>query len=265
VPTPVAVAPLQIVPEQQPVAARPTERLPPGTGASLQAAVNAGNPAAEYEIAVRYADGQGPQQDFAEAARWFERAANRGLAPAQFRLGGLYEKGIGVKKDLIAARRLYLAAAENGNAKAMHNLAVLHAEGIDGKPDYRVAAQWFRKAAERAVADSQYNLAVLYARGIGVEQNLAESYKWFTLAAAQGDKDAAKKRDDVAARLDPQSLIAARLAAQTFTPETPPEAANTVKPPPGGWDGQAEEKPAKRKPRASSRPPAPARDNVTIR
>jgi len=40
-------------------------------------------------------------------------------------------------------------------------------------------------------------------RGIGVDQNLAESYKWFALAAAQGDQDAAKKREDVAGRLDP--------------------------------------------------------------
>ena len=32
--------------------------------------------------------------------------------------------------------------------------------------------------------------------------NLAESYKWFALAAAQGDNEAAKKRDEVAARLD---------------------------------------------------------------
>ena len=83
-------------------------------------------------------------------------------------------------------------------------------KGIDGKPDYRAAAQWFRKAADRGVADSQYNLGILYARGIGVDQNLAESYKWFALAAQQGDQDAAKKRDDVAARLDQQSLVAAQ-------------------------------------------------------
>ncbi len=84
----------------------------------------------------------------------------------------------------------------------MHNLAVLYAEGIDGKPDYGTAAQWFRKAAQRGIADSQYNLGVLCARGLGTEKNLAESYKWFALAAAQGDREAAKKRDEVAAHLD---------------------------------------------------------------
>ena len=46
---------------------------------------------------------------------------------------------------------------------------------------------------------------------------IAESYKWFALAANQGDQDAAKKRDEVAAHLDPQSLAAAQLAVKTWT------------------------------------------------
>ena len=133
-----------------------------------------------------------------------------------------------MKKDLETARRLYLSAADRGHAKAMHNLAVLYAEGIDGKPDYKTASQWFRKAADHGVPDSQFNLGILYARGIGVEQNLPESYKWFALAAQQGDQDAAKKRDEVASRLDPQALVAARLAAQTFTVDPQPEEAVTV-------------------------------------
>ncbi len=186
--------------------------------------------------------------------QWLERAANHGLAPAQYRLGSLYEKGQGVKKDLEKARTLYLSAADKGNAKAVHNLAVLYAEGIDGKPDYRNAAQWFRKAADRGVADSQYNLGILYARGIGVDQNLAESYKWFSLAAAQGDVDAGKKRDDVAGRLDQQSLVAAKLAVQTWAADLPPDEAMNVKAPPTGWDAvpAAPVKPAARRKPAST-------------
>ena len=171
-----------------------------------------------------------------EAVRWFERAADAGFAPAQFRLASLNEKGEGVKKDVQAARRLYLAAADKGHAKAMHNLAVLYAEGIDGKPDYKAASEWFRKAAGYGVTDSQYNLAILYARGIGVPANLAESYRWFALAAANGDSDAAKKRDEVAARLDQQTLATAKLAAQAFVAEREPDEATNLKAPPGGWD-----------------------------
>jgi localization factor PodJL len=213
------------------------DKLPAAIGGpALRAAATAGNPAAEYEIGLRYAEGKGVPPNPDLALHWFERAAQQGIAPALYRLGSLYEKGQGVKKDLNKARALYIQAAEKGNAKAIHNLAVLYAEGIDGKPDYRVAAQWFRKAADRGVADSQYNLGILYARGIGVDQNLAESYKWFALAANQGDQDAAKKRDDVAARIDQQSLVAAKLAVQTFAVDPPPEEAMNVKAPPGGWD-----------------------------
>ncbi|HVY59476.1 MAG TPA: hypothetical protein VHA77_16615 [Xanthobacteraceae bacterium] len=224
-------------------------KIDPAIGGPLAAAAAAGDPAAAYELATRYAEGRTVAANLEEAARWFERAAGQGLAPAQFRLGSLYEKGQGVKKDLQEARRLYLAAADKGNAKAMHNLAVLYAEGIDGKPDYQTAVQWFREAADRDVSDSQYNLGVLYARGIGVERNLAESFKWFTLAANHGDGDAARKRDEVAARLNPSSLAAARAAAQSWRPKPQPPEAVTVPTPPGGWDrssvGTAPVKPAR--------------------
>ncbi len=212
------------------------DKLPAAIGGPvLRTAAAAGTAAAEYEVGVRYAEGRGVPLNSQEAARWLEFAAKQGLAPAQFRLAALYEKGNGVKKDIAAAIRLYTAAAEKGHAKAMHNLAVLYAAGGATKPDYRTAAQWFRKAADYGVPDSQYNLAILYARGIGVELNLTESYKWFALAAAQGDQEAAKKRDEIAGRLNPASLTAARLAVQAWTAQSQPEEAQ-VNPPAGGWD-----------------------------
>jgi localization factor PodJL len=227
--------------------------IPANASPALREAALAGDASAEYEIAARYAEGRGVAQNYEAAVRWFERAANRNLAPAQYRLGSLYEKGHGTRKNLDEARRLYRAAADQGNGKAMHNLAVLYAEGIDGKPDMPSAVEWFRQAAVRDVGDSQYNLGILYARGLGVDQNLAESYKWFALAARQGDQDAGKKRDEVATRLDPQALVAARLAVQTFTSERQPESAVAIKTPPGGWDKAAAAAPAS-EPSARSTP-----------
>jgi localization factor PodJL len=222
------------------------ERLPDAIGSTtLRTAALKGDPTAAYEIGVRFAEGKGVAANFEDAAKWYDRAAQAGLIPAVFRLGTFYEKGLGVKKDPDIARRYYTMAAERGNAKAMHNLAVLDADGGGKGANYKSASQWFRKAAERGVADSQFNLAVLYARGIGVEQNLAESYKWFSLAAAQGDVDAGRKRDDVARRLDPQSLAAAKLAIQTFTAEPQPEDAINVPAPAGGWDAASVQTAAK--------------------
>ena len=225
------------------------DRLPIGIGGpQLRTAALAGDAGAAYEIALRFVEARGVSANLEEAARWFERAAAKGLTPAQFRYASMLEKGQGVKKDLTAAQKLYIAAAGKGHAKAMHNLAVLYAEGIDGKPDYTNAAQWFRKAAELGVADSQYNLGVLAARGLGTERNIAEAYKWFALAAAQGDREAGRKRDEVATHLDPQALEGAQQAVKTFTRAVQPPAAVTVPAPVGGWDRAT---PSSEKPRAA--------------
>jgi localization factor PodJL len=218
-------------------------------GPQLRNAALAGDPAAAYEVAMRFVEGRGVPANLEQAARWYERAARKGLAPAQFRYASMLEKGQGVKKDLSAAHKLYVAAAAKGHAKAMHNLAVLYAEGAVGAPDYANAAQWFRKAAEHGVADSQYNLGVLTTRGLGTEKNIAESYKWFALAAAQGDRDAGRKRDEVAALLNSQTLGAAQQAAKSFTVQVQPTEAILVPEPPGGWDSTTS--PPNEKPRAA--------------
>ena len=203
---------------------------------------------------MRFAEGKGVTANYDEAAKWYDRAAQAGVVPAIFRLGTLYEKGLSVKKDIDIARRYYMQAAERGSAKAMHNLAVLYAEGIEGKPDYATAALWFRKAAQHGIADSQYNLGVLCARGLGTDKNVAEAYKWFSLAAAQGDREAAKKRDDVAARLDADELGSARDTAKSFVAEPQPHEATHVPVPQGGWDDATSTTPQPAKPRAAARP-----------
>ena len=207
---------------------------------------------------MRYAEGHGVPANAEEAARWYDRAAGKGVALAQFRYAAMLEKGRGVRKDLAQARRLYLAAASKGNAKAMHNLAVLYAEGIEGKPDYATAAQWFRKASEHGVADSQYNLGVLAARGLGTPKSMSDAYKWFALAAAQGDKEAARKRDDVATQMDAATLAEAQAAVKGFTAIPQPHEAIAVAVPPGGWDEASPAHPAPvSKGRSGSGPAAP--------
>ena len=223
-------------PRSAPSPAELLAAISPGISSSLRDAVAAGAPAAQYELALRLFEGRGLPKDQPAAARWFERAASLGLAPAQYRLGSMLEKGIGVPPDRAAAKGWYLKAAEAGNARAAHNLAVMDAEPAGDEPDYVEAAKWFRKAGEFGVRDSQYNLAILYARGLGVEQDLRQSWMWFSLAAQQGDADAAKKRDEVAAKMDPVSLAAAAEALAKFKSLKLDPAANEVTAPPGGWD-----------------------------
>ncbi len=203
---------------------------------------------AQYELGLRYAEGRSVSRDLKLAAQWLEKAALQDLAPAQYRLGSLYEKGYGVDKNIVKAKSWYTKAAEQGNVKAMHNLAVVLADGGGDKPDYVAAAQWFHKAAEHGVRDSQYNLAILYARGLGTPQNMQQAYSWFAIAARQGDGEAAKKRDEVAARLTAQQLETAKSAGEGFKPKVARQSANDVDAPAGGWDSL---------PTASDTKPAP--------
>ena len=184
--------------------------------ANLKQLAEKGDAAAQFDLAARYAEGRGLDRDPAAAVAWFEKAAAQGQAQAEYRLGVIYEKALGVTRDARKARDFYEKAAAQGHVRAMHNLAVIEAEGVDGKPDYAGAAQWFRRAAEYGVRDSQYNLAILYARGMGLAQNMAQSYVWFSAAASQGDEDAARKRDEVAARLSADDLAAAKKQAASF-------------------------------------------------
>ena len=239
------------------------DKLPMAIGGpGLRAAALAGDPAASYEVGVRFAEGRNVPQNNEEAAHWLEAAAKKGFVPAQFRLGTLFEKGVGVKKDLPQALSFYRAAADKGHGKAMHNLAVLYAEGATGAPDYRSASQWFRKAAELGVTDSQFNLAILYARGVGVEQSFPESYKWFSLAAKQGDKDASQKRDEVAARLDPQTLAAVKSAVDQWTAQPQSAEAVAVKAS-EAWDPPAKPTSAL-KPKSHSAEKVPAPDVMKV-
>jgi len=233
----------QLPPAAQPLppaSADPLLRFEGVTGAErLKTAARAGDVSAFIELGNRHLEGKGAPRDPKVAVAWFERAAAFGSAPAQFRLGAMHREGRGVERNAKVAIKHFQIAAEAGNARSMYNAAVLLAEGVNGSPDYAAAGEWFRKAAEFGIRDSQYNLAILYARGLGLPQDLVASYAWFAAAAANGDEDAAKKRDEVAARLEPAKLAQAKAAAAAWKPKTPDPASNEVPTPPGGWDQAA--------------------------
>jgi localization factor PodJL len=243
----IAPAPSQPKSAARPAPAELVAAMPAALPQGLRDAAAAGNLGAQFELGLRLIEGRGVAQDPHGAAQWFELAAAHDLPIAQYRLGALYEKGVGVTRDPQLAISWYTKAATAGNARAMHNLAVMNAEAaVGGKPDYAEAAHWFRKAGELGVRDSQFNLGILCARGLGVPQDLTQAWVWFSLAAQQGDADAGKKRDEVAAKMDAKALVAAAKALAAFQLATPAPAANEAPAPAGGWDakGAAQASPA---------------------
>jgi len=242
----IVASPRQITPNTDdlpPVEAAPTTPVTqspaPGSRNALRSAAAAGNAAAQYEVGVRYARGGGVPQDLDQAAYWFELAAKQNLAIAQYRLATLYEKGRGVPLNMELARQWYEKAAQAGNIKAMHNLAVIYAEGKGVQQDFAQAGKWFLGAARHGLADSQYNVAVLLERGLGLPTDQAEAYKWFSIAANSGDEGAKARRDALEQTLDAAVLVDAKLAAQTWAPETADPLANGNLSSLGSWSSSA--------------------------
>lgn len=69
----------------------------------LQKLADRGDPDAQWQMAIRYHNGEGVLQDDTQAMKWFERAAEQGHVDAQSHLGAYYWAGRGVPEDLSKA------------------------------------------------------------------------------------------------------------------------------------------------------------------
>ena len=74
-------------------------------------------------------NGNGVDEDPAQAAEWFAKAADQGMAESQLTMGDLHAKGHGVVQDNELARYWYEKAASQGNEEAAAKLARL--DGAD--------------------------------------------------------------------------------------------------------------------------------------
>lgn len=155
--------------------------------AALRQKAETGDAEAQYNLGVRYANGQGIGKDFAEALKWYRQAAEQNNPAAQNNLGAMFEDGQGVGRDYTEALKWYRKAAEQKLAAAQVNLGLLYANGQGVKQDYAEAAKWWRLAAEQNHAVGQKNLGLMYYRGDGVTKDLAEAAKWYRAAAEQNN------------------------------------------------------------------------------
>jgi hypothetical protein len=137
-----------------------------------------------------YNYGQGVNQNYEEAAKWYRLAADQGNADGQYRLGLIYAIGQGVKQNYEEAAKWYRLAAEQGNSDAQYLLGILYAVGQGIEKDLKEAAKWYHRAAEQGNSNAQYELGMMYAEGKGVELDFKKAEKLFSQAAAQGHADA---------------------------------------------------------------------------
>ena len=87
-----------------------------------------GNAKAQYNLGVKYANGQGVPRDDAEAAKWYRLAADQGYGYAQGNLGVMYHDGRGVPQDYGEAFAWFSVAAAFGDANAAKNRDIVAGE-----------------------------------------------------------------------------------------------------------------------------------------
>ncbi|MDR0233403.1 MAG: sel1 repeat family protein, partial [Zoogloeaceae bacterium] len=66
---------------------------------ALRLAAEGGDAKAQNNLGVAYTDGDGVEQNDAEAVKWYRKAAEQGYAKAEFNLGGMYFYGRGVAQS----------------------------------------------------------------------------------------------------------------------------------------------------------------------
>jgi hypothetical protein len=108
---------------------------------------DAGDSIAQYEMALRYADAEGVQENYRKAMAWFAKAAANGNDNAQWKLGLGYIKGIGVPHDERKAVVWFKRAANHGNIRAQSALSDLYLSGRGVPRDYVRAYTWASIAA----------------------------------------------------------------------------------------------------------------------
>lgn len=156
----------------------------------------------QYRVGKMYAMGYGVEQDYLEAARWYERAVQHNNYPfAAYALGYLYLRGQGVERDEEYALERFLTAAEHekqANAYAMYELGRMYRRGIGTEIDETMAGHWDKMAyhvfasIEKTRPDDklQYRLGYMALHGMGTDPSPETAYQYWKKAVPLKNKDA---------------------------------------------------------------------------
>ena len=173
----------------------------------------------QYEIGWMYANGDGLEQDFKEAFKWYQKAADQGDADAQYSLGLMYANGDGLEQDYKEAVKWYQKAADQGDADAQFNLGLMYDNGQGVEQDYKEAVKWFRKAAEQGLAQAQFKIGLMYGAEQGVKGNVVTSVAWWVIAEANGNANAKKYLPSILKKMDANRQRDVVDAAKALTKE----------------------------------------------
>ena len=152
---------------------------------AMRAAAEEGDAQAQCYLGVCFQNGQGVEQDYQEAVKWYRRSAEQNDPVAQCYLGVCYLNGAGVPQEFGEAAKWLREAAEQDDPAAQFNLGMLYETGQGVPQNYAEAVKWYRESAEHGYPAAQFNLGVFYETGQVVPQDFQEAVKWYLAAAEQ--------------------------------------------------------------------------------
>ncbi len=107
-----------------------------------------GDAEAQYKLGIAYCTANGVEEDFTEAAKWFQKAVDQNFLPAKRELGIMHLTGEGVEIDAAIAYSMISEASKALDPNAMYHLALMYEKGIGIKPDLYEAVKLLAYAAE---------------------------------------------------------------------------------------------------------------------
>ena len=145
---------------------------------------------AQYELGLRFYEGDGIPQDYQKAMQWFRKAAAQGNFDAQYSIGLMYQSGNGVTQNVAEAIQWFRKGGEQGHVLSEVALGLCYFDAGGGEANDAEALRWFEKAAADGNAAGEFYLGLCYLRGVGVKRDLSQATGWFTKSAEQGDPNA---------------------------------------------------------------------------
>jgi len=173
----------------------------------------------EINLGAAYLTGRGVPQDYAQAARWYERAANSGDPLAQNEIGYFYQTGIGVARDPARAVQWYQRATDGGFLEGKVNLGLAYLWGIGVKRDAQLGYELIHQAALRNCGLADAYLGEMYYFGLGIPVDRVAARSWYEKGAHANDSIAQNRLAEMLVAGSPsqrQLLQAAKLFRQSI-------------------------------------------------
>ena len=156
--------------------------------ANIRRLAEQGNALFQFQLGRLYARGEGVEQDWAEAVKWYTLSAEKGNSKAQNNLGVIYRYDRqNIQRDYATALYWLEQSAAQDNSYAFLNLGSMYQSGEGVTTDYKKAMEYYKKGEKAGAVQSNYCIAGLYMDGLGVPKNEKKAFSYFETGAKKGD------------------------------------------------------------------------------